>query len=184
MSDAHPTPADHAPPPPLKIALMIWVGVIAALAAFIVIGTMLGLEPLYAGFTLLWFWANVDKMSFAVAPATIVGAIGGTATAWALQWATVHGMPAVAIAALVVLAFGLLMTILQRMSLLFNASYMLFVTVLCAPLLQKGEDFTQVTEAILLGAVWFGGLVWIVGKVFAGKAADGGEALDQAVAAE
>lgn len=163
--------AANPPPPPLGIALMIWAGVIAALAGFVALGYWLHLVPLYAGFTLLWYWANVDKLNFALAPATIVGAIAGTANAWMLQWGTVHGSAPVALGALAVLALALLMTILQRAALVCNASYMLFVTLACAPLLQAGEDFTRVVASILLGAVWFGGIAWIAGKLFGGAGA-------------
>lgn len=168
---------DHAatekpPAPPLGIALMIWAGVIAALAGFIVLGTWLGLVPLYGGFTLLWYWANVDKLNFSLAPATVIGAIAGTANAWLLQWATVQGNVGLIIAALAILAVVLLLTILERASLFANASYMLFVTLACAPLLQKGENFTALVESILLGAVYFGGLVWIAMKLFGGTKAE------------
>lgn len=167
-----PAHSDKPPAPPLGVALMIWAGVVVAIVGFIALGTWLELVPLYGGFTLLWYWANVDKLNFAMAPATVVGAIGGTATAWALQWGTVHADWTVAIAALAVLLVGLLLTILERAALVFNASYMLFVTVCCAPLLQKGEDFTKVVESILLGAIYFGGLVWIAMKVFGGSKAE------------
>lgn len=166
------TAAATPPPPSLGVALMIWTGVIAAIAGFVALGIWLGLAPLYAGFTLLWFWANVDKLSFALAPATMVGAIAGTANAWMLQWGTVHVNAPVALGALAILALALLMTILQRAALVCNASYMLFVTVACAPLLQQGEDFTRVIESILLGAVWFGGLVWLAMTLFGGGTAE------------
>ncbi len=167
-----PAHSDKPPAPPLGIALMIWAGVIAALAGFIALGTWLGLVPLYGGFTLLWYWANVHKLNFALAPATVIGAVAGTANAWLLQWATVNGNVGLIVAALAILAFVLLLTILERAQIFANASYMLFVTVACAPLLQKGEDFTALVESILLGAVYFGALVWIAMRVFGGSKAE------------
>lgn len=177
-----PAHAANPPPPTLGIGLMIWAGVIAAIVGFIAIGYALQLVPLYAGFTLLWYWANLDKMSFALAPATLVGALGGVANAWALQWAAANGNVPAIVAALVVLALVLLMTILERGRLVCNASYMLFITVCGAPLLQQGEDFAAVVETLLVGALYFGGLVWLAMRIFAGSKVE--EAAEERVGIE
>ncbi|WP_338466885.1 hypothetical protein RXV95_15320 [Novosphingobium sp. ZN18A2] len=161
--------AQNPPPPTLGIALLIWLGVIVAIIGFVAIGYALSLVPLYAGFTLVWYWANVDKLSFTFAPATVVGAVAGTANAWLLQWAAANHNTALIVAALAILAVVLLLSIMERAQIFANASYMLFVTVACAPLLQQGENFVQVIETILLGAVYFGGLVWIGMKAFGGS---------------
>ena len=41
---------------------------------------------------------------------------------------------------------------------------MLFITVLNAPVIQAGEDFRQVIIAIMLGAVWFAAIAWVISR--------------------
>ena len=49
-----------APPPSTGMAAAITLAAIILIAGFIALGTALHLQPLYAGFTLLWFWSSGD----------------------------------------------------------------------------------------------------------------------------
>lgn len=149
--------------------LMLVVAVILAIAGFVALGHALALSPLYAGFLLLWYWATVDKLDFQAAPATIAGAIGGAATAWALQFATQTGSTAGIIMILAMIVVALFVQIMNYLPVLINSAYMLFLTVACAPLIQGGERFEQVAAVILLSAVYFGGLIWVGTRLLRGK---------------
>jgi hypothetical protein len=160
---------DHAPPSPSPgVAAAMTAGIMIAVAGFIAVGTALGLSPLYGGFALLWYHATVDKFDFKIAPSALVGALGGIGMAWALQAATQSGnlpMILAVVAAMVVIVF---VSVLQRLSFVINGSFMLYLTIGCAPLLQKGEDFREVIAAILLGAAYFGtilaALAWFTAR--------------------
>ena len=49
-----------------------------------------------------------------------------------------------------------------RAALVCNQSTMLFITVFNAPVIQAGEDFRQVIVAVVLGALWFAAVVWVI----------------------
>lgn len=167
---------DHTPPAPsVGTAAAVTIGLVIAIAGFIALGTALGLEPLYGGFTLLWYHATVDKLDMRIAPPAVTGALAGSGTAWALQAATVAGDTTMALVVLGVIVAALFVQVLQRLTLVINGSFMLFLTVGCAPLLQKGEDFREVIAAILLGGAYFGTIlgciVWITARKTQGPTA-------------
>lgn len=168
MQDRAP-PADAAPQPPLAtpIALGITAGIVVLIAGFVVLGSALKLQPLYAGLLLLWFWTSVDDTRFGALPAATLGAFGGLANSYLLQWGTHAGSAAVVVVALLVMVLALFMLIARRLPIVFNPSYMLFLTVLNAPLIQQGEAFGQVLAATALGIVWFGASAWLVQQLIA-----------------
>ena len=159
------------PPPSTGIAAAITFAAIVLIAGFIAIGTALHLQPLYAGFTLLWFWSSVDASDIKKLPAAVIGALAGTATSYLVQYGTVTGNAALVVLALAIIIVALFMVIAQRLPLVFNASYMLFVTVMNAPLIQAGETFANVFASIALSALYFGGIFFVGAKVMANRAA-------------
>lgn len=147
------------------MGLAIWIGLLIAVAGFIALAGVLAIVPLYGGFTMLWYWATVDKLDFRMAPASIIGAIAGTGSAWALQQAgALHSDLGTGVLVAGIL-LAVLLQILQRATLVINSSFMLFLTICGAPALQLGEDFRQVIASILLGAVYFGVIVWLLNTV-------------------
>ena len=171
VATAEVSTAHSGPPVSLGSAvLQILVGV-AAITGFVWLCSALGLVSLYAGFLLVWYWATVDKLDFKLAPATIVGAIGGAATAWAYQLATQAGSRAGMIAVLLVVLVAAFLQTMQYLPFLFNASYMLFLTVGFAPLIQGGEQFQKFSLTILISAIYFGGLIFIGTRLAAANAA-------------
>ena len=161
------TQDDAAPGLPLGMGLILWAAVIAAVVGFVAIGHFLHLVPLYAGFLFAWYWSSVDKVSFALAPASVIGAVGGVATAGLLQYAVVHWGIGGALAVLGLIALALLVQIMNWLPIAINPAYMLFLTVTCAPLLQAGEDFRAVMLTLLVGCAYFCGLTFIGLRVFA-----------------
>lgn len=159
--------ASSPQPLPTIIAAAITLGVVVLIAGFLAVGSALKLQPLYAAFLLLWFWTSVDGTRFNALPAAVIGAFGGLANSFALQWGTQNGSGPVLIASLLMMVVALFMLIARRLPLLFNPSYMLFLTVLNAPLIQKQESFGQVIAATALGIFWFGTSAWVAQQLVA-----------------
>lgn len=145
----------------LGSGVLLLIVALAAIAGFAALGSALGLAPLYAGFLLVWYWSTVDKLDFKRAPATVFGAIGGAATAWIYQLVTQTGSTVGLVAFLLLIVAAIFIQIMNYLPFLINASYMLFLTVGGAPLIQGGEKFEKFTLAILISAIYFGGLIFV-----------------------
>ena len=163
-----PSAAESPPRPTLAFGLLILLGVLVAIAGYIAIGQALGLAPLYAGFLLLWYWSTFDKLDFRAAPATIAGALAGVGTAWLLQAVTESASMTGIIAVLLLIVSVLFLHIMGWVTFLFNPAFFLFLTIATAPLLQGGEDFGHVAAAMLLGCAYFGALLFVGTRLFAG----------------
>jgi hypothetical protein len=159
-----PAPAPHAVVAmPAGQAAVVTLGLVILLAGFIVIGSLLGLAPLYAGFLLLWFFGSVDALDLAALPALAAGAVAGTGTAWLLQaWGPAYD-GAVALAVLMLIIVAVFLNLMGRLPLLLNRAYFLYLTIMAAPVLQLQERFAQVVLTIVAATVYFGGIV-LIGK--------------------
>ncbi|WP_353226449.1 hypothetical protein [Novosphingobium sp.] len=151
------TPPPGTPPVvPLKTALVITAIAVALIAGFVVIGAVLHVVPVYAGFLLLWYWTSVTHSDLrALAPA-VVGGVTGAGLSYLLQTGAAHGNVPLILAALGLMVVALFLVISGRLPLFCNAATMLYVTVFNAPVIQQGEDFRGVIIATVLGMVWFG----------------------------
>ncbi|WP_199554717.1 hypothetical protein [Sandaracinobacteroides hominis] len=145
----------------IGMAALITLGVVLIIVGFLVLGGTLGLVPLYAGFLLLWYFAGIDVLDTGALPALAVGAVCGTLTAWLLQYGVAAWGAAGAIPALVVIILAIFLQLLGKLPIAINRAYMLYVTVLAAPLLQQQESFGRVLLTIALATVYFGGIVWL-----------------------
>jgi len=141
------------------MAAVVAGGVVVLIAGFIALGFLLGLTPLYAGFLLLWYWGSVDLVEGKALLPLLVGACGGTATAWLLQYGAVHGGLAGALPVLGLIVAAIYFQLRGWLPLLINRPYMLYLTVMAAPLLQSGESFAHVMAAIVAATLYFGGIV-------------------------
>ncbi|WP_428685455.1 hypothetical protein [Sphingopyxis sp.] len=152
-------------------AAMVTGGVVLLIAGFIVLGFAFGLTPLYAGFLLLWYWGNVDMVEGRALLPLLVGACGGTATAWLLQYGAVHGGLAGVAPVLGLIVAAIYAQLRGWLPLLINRPYMLYLTVMAAPLLQAGESFAHVMAAIVAATLYFGGIVTAGRMVMARRSA-------------
>jgi hypothetical protein len=141
------------------MAAVVTGGVVLLIAGFIALGFALGLTPLYAGFLLLWYWGSVDMVEGKALAPLLVGACGGTATAWLLQYGAVHGGLAGVAPVLGLIVAAIYAQLRGWLPLLINRPYMLYLTVMAAPLLQAGESFAHVMAATALATLYFGGIV-------------------------
>ena len=150
---------------PMLTALVITLIAVVLIAGFVVIGAVLHVVPLYAGLLLLWYWTSVTYSDLrALAPA-VVGGLTGAALSYLLQTGAAMASIPVMLAALGLMVVALFLVIAGRLPLFCNASTMLYVTVFNAPALQKAEDFRQVIIATVLGLVWFGLTVGLLGRL-------------------
>jgi hypothetical protein len=160
------TPPPGTPPvQPLMTALVITVVAVVLIAGFIVIGTLLHVVPLYAGFLLLWYWTSVTHSDFRALMPAVAGGVFGTSLSWLLQTGTAMGNVPLIVLSLVLMTIALFLLVAGRLPLLCNASTMLYITVFNAPVIQKGEDFSGVIAATLLALVWFGLCLAALGRL-------------------
>jgi hypothetical protein len=160
------TPPPGTPPvQPLMTALVISAIALALIAGFIVIGTWLHIVPLYAGFLLLWYWTSVAHGDLRALLPAVVGAVVGTGLSYLLQTGMALGSVPLIVAALALMVVALFLLIAGRLPLLCNASTMLYITVFNAPVIQKSEDFRAVILATLLGLIWFGLCIGLLGRL-------------------
>lgn len=157
-------------PPGAALAAGITLGIVLLIAGFIVLGAMLGLAPLYAGFLLLWYFGSIDVLEEGALPALAVGAIGGTLTAWGLQAGVATWGAAGALPALVVILVAIFCQLRGVLPIAINRAYMLYVTVMAAPLLQAGERFDRVLAVIAVATLYFGGIVYVAKRLIAARA--------------
>ena len=163
--------AIEAPAPaPMRMGLAAGVtfGVVLLVIGFLALGAALGLVPLYAGFLLLWYFASIDMLEPNALPALAAGAVGGALTAWLLQQGVLAWGPGGALPAVAVIIIAIFLQLRGVLPIMINRAYMLYVTVMAAPLLQQHEAFDRVLMTIAAATVYFGGIVWL-GRRFLAK---------------
>lgn len=149
---------------PLGQAAIVTLGVILVVAGFVALGAWLHVTPLYAGFLLLWAWSALHELSLKALPGALIGALTGAGMSFLLQTGTATGSPALIALALALMIGAVFLVVAGRAALVCNQSTMLFITVFNAPVIQAGEDFRQVLLAVVLGALWFAAVVWLISK--------------------
>lgn len=150
---------------PLGQAAIVTLGVIVVIAGFIALGAWLHVTPLYAGFLLLWAWSALHELSLKALPGALIGALAGAGMSFLLQTGTAMGSAPVIVLALALMIVAVFFVVAGRAQLVCNQSTMLFITVLNAPVIQAGEDFRQVIIAVVLGALWFGAVAWVISRI-------------------
>lgn len=169
----HAAPADlapaHAAPMPMGTAAIVTFGVVVLIIGYIALGTALGLVPLYAGFLLLWYFGAIDVLEPGALPALAIGALCGTGTAFLLQQGLAMYGPAGTLPVLALIVFAVFCQLVGWLPLAINRAYMLYLTVMAAPLLQTHERFAPVFAAIVVATVYFGGIVLIGRRIAASR---------------
>jgi hypothetical protein len=146
-------------------AFGILFALVVAMAGYIVIATRLGLDVMYGAFVFLWYWAICQNFNFKDVPSTLAGALVGVAVSGLMQFGTVSGSLVATAAAMAFIACSIILSILQRGTFIVNPSYFLFLTVTTIPLIQQQENLTKVAASVVLGIIYFGLIVWVLGKV-------------------
>lgn len=155
---------DAAETPPMKLGdgLLLLLFVIVGVVAWVILGPKVGLSAgaLFASFSLLWYWAVVEKATFNRLPHSVIGALVGVGLAWCMQDLP-HVLGANGMyAAYAIVALVLLLQILNTVPLVINPATMLFLTVLAAPALLTSVNMTEIAWAVITGGAFFAGMVW------------------------
>jgi hypothetical protein len=144
--------------------LLLLLGVVVVVGGFIGLNAALGIKEFWGGFLFLLYWTGVEHMKFEKLPGCITGALVGLLLGYLLLalplWMGEIG-------GVVFLALILVLVYFQIMSWLpvaVNMMTMLFLTVGTIPSIQTGADFAGILAALVLGIVYFVGLLWLANK--------------------
>lgn len=145
--------------------LLVLLGVVVVVGGFIGLNAALGIKEFWGGFLFLLYWTGIEHGKFEKLPGLIVGSLFGLGLAYLLLALPLWlGEPG----GLVFLGLILVVVYCQIMgwlSLAVNMAAMLFLTVGTIPAVQGGADFAGALAALLLGIVYFGGLLWLAGRL-------------------
>ncbi|MGQ5702225.1 hypothetical protein ACUJ46_09270 [Sandaracinobacteroides sp. A072] len=154
---------------PTGTAIVVTLGIAVLIAGFVALATWFGLTPLYAGFLLIWYWGAIDELNPSTVVPLIIGAVGGTALAWLLQHAATNWGPTGLVPVLLLILAAIFCQLKGWLTFLVNRPFMLYLTVMAAPLLQANESFPHVMAAIAAGSVYFFGIVLLGRKIMTAR---------------
>lgn len=139
--------------------------VVFLLATYLIGGAMMHVAPLYAGLFFAVYWGNIRKAQLNAWFPAVLGAVGGTLLAWGLVLGKMHyGVPGLLfMLALIILA--LYLDIIQSVPQLFNASFMIYLTLGGIPSVVAYGDYVMIIVAMLAAAALFGGAVLIAQRL-------------------
>lgn len=144
---------------------IILVVVVILLAAYLIGGAMLHIAPLYAGLFFAVYWGNIRKADLAEWLPAVLGAIGGLLLAWGLVIGKAqYGVPGL----LLMLGFIILaiyFDIIKVIPQMFNASFMIYLTLGGIPAVVAQGDYPMMIVALLAAAGLFGGAVLVLGQL-------------------
>lgn len=159
------TPAPAASPMSPLAGLGVVALVIVLIVAFVMLTNALGTKDAWVGFLFLTYWAGKEQMDFKVLPATACGALIGTVMAYLLQLLP-HQMGTTGLLiAIGVVLVALYCQIMGWLPVAINVVTMLFLTAGTVPHIQATANFIEVFYALILGIIFFPGLVWIGSKI-------------------
>lgn len=169
MSTSASGDAPAAPAPTsLKNGILLTLLIIAGVVGWIVVGGVyLGVKSFFASFLFAWYWANLEHADVKRLPHALIGAMVGLALAWQTkllpEMAPQLGLTATTatIIAVLILVAAIFIQVMNWLPIALNASAMLFLTVLAAPALLTTIDFVEMTKALVGGAVFFTGVVYV-----------------------
>ena len=144
--------------------LLLLAAVVLVVGGFIGICQALGIGEFWGGFLFLLYW-SLDQMKFEKLPTVIGGALLGLLFGFLLQQLPILIGPA---GGLVFLGLILVLVYCQIMGWLpiaVNMAAMLFLTVVTIPAVTKHVNFGEVLAALVLGIVYFVGLLWLVSRL-------------------
>ncbi|MCK9284648.1 MAG: hypothetical protein M0P39_10235 [Rhodocyclaceae bacterium] len=150
--------------PPLK-GLVVLGAVVVVVVAFIMLTALFGNQDAWAGFLFLTYWAGREEMKFAQLPMCAGGALCGLFMAYLLQVLPLQfGLAGLGIAVGVILA-AVYCQIMGWFYTAVNVVTMLFLTVGAVPHIQKTGNFAAITLSLVLGILFFSGLVAALGLI-------------------
>ena len=161
-------PADAAKLSPSKAAVVI-VGLVVVVAGYLILGNLFGIAPVYAGILLVYFTFAIGRGEPGALPGAILGSLGGIVNA------ALFAIPSIdpgisALIGLIVVLIALFCLLTGWLPLIFNQAYMLLLTVGTIPAILAQKQFAGMAAAVLLAAVYFGALIWMLHRLRARSA--------------
>jgi len=153
--------AGHAAKPSLGKGLLILFGVVVVVGAFIALTHFLGIADAWVAFLFLCYWAGIDHADFKKLPHCLVGAALGLTVAYLL-----HALPQT-----MGPAAGIYCQIMGWFLVAVNMVTMIFLTVGTIPIVQTSSSYPGLMLALLVGSLYFPGIVWAGGRVLRKRAA-------------
>lgn len=156
---------------PLKGAAVV-VAIAVVVVCYILLASQLKLPEFWAGFLWLFYWAGIEHMNFERFADSVTGALVGLLTALALHVFPEQAGTAGLVGALGIVVLLVYCSVMGWMKMLVNNATMLFLTVATVPAIQSSVNFSHVFGALLVGVVFFGGLLWlgsVIGRRLASK---------------
>lgn len=149
------------PPPTLGVgkALLAMGGLAVAICVFILIANLFGIKSLFTGFLFSLYWTGIKEGRQEEFLPSVVGALAGLATGWAmyllpLQWGFAGQLLSL------LLPLGAIFCLLRGLyGRVINMSYMLFLTVATIPAIVKDADFPGMIASAVLAALYLGGVM-------------------------
>jgi len=149
---------------PAKAALITG-AVIVVVAILIGIYYLLDIKPLFAGFLFALYWAGIKHSDLKEFTPALVGGLGGLALAAGLHHLPqLYGTAGMA-AALAVVVWAIYTQIRNSLPMLVNPAFMLYLTVGTIPAVGAQEDYPGMAFALVVGAAYCGGLIWLMGRL-------------------
>lgn len=151
--------------PSVAKSILITVAILVIVALLVTIYTLLGIEPLFAGFLFALYWTAIKGGDFKEFLPTLVGGLGGLGLAAALHHLPLIYGPNGLYAALAAIVLAIFLQVRNTVPVLINTPFMLYLTVGTIPAVGKMEDYPGMAFALLIAAAFAGGLMWLMGRL-------------------
>ena len=173
-----PTPAPQTPQASVLQAVLIVVALVPLLGALIAMGTMIGVANfLFAGYIFLLYWTGMKAMAPAEFLPALVGALGGLGLAYLVHELPVaFGVPGFAVA-MAGVAGSIYLLIRGQAAVLVNYAFMLLLTIGTCAAFTTDADYAAAAAAIVLAALYSGGIVLLGMTIMSRKAKAAGARL-------
>jgi hypothetical protein len=139
-------------------ALAILLGVVIVVAAYLALSGWMGVGEAWAGFLFLLQWSMMEEAKLDRLPRSALGATLGVAIPFVPAWlAPVVGAEAGLAVMLAIILLAVFLLIRGLVTLLINASTMLFLTIVSIPRIASAGP-VALWLGLLVGILFFGGL--------------------------
>lgn len=157
------TGSGHASLSPLR-ALFVLLGAVVVISGYLALAYFLGIGSTFAGTLLVFYLFAVEGGEIRAFPKSLIGALGGLATA---SLFALPGLDAdlAGLAGLTVVLVAIYCLLIGFVPILFNQAYMLFLTVVLIPAVLLEADFMDMLAAMILSGAYFGSIVWCLHTV-------------------
>ena len=158
-----------AAPPSVGRTWAIIAAIAVLVAAYMAMGAVLKITPLFAGYFFLLYWVGIKHAAPKEFAPTLLGALAGLALAWLLHVVPIAFGTAGMISVIALVVAAIYVQIRNSLPLIINLSFMLFMTLGTVPPVAGEGDFLGMALAVLLAAGFFGGMLFLATRFGKGR---------------